>query len=139
MIRIARSHFFCCFETILRNFFHKKWFFKIKCVKFSSKIVKRFLLKKLFKFFYICEEFSMNTWKLLTFKYVLKIKKLWYFSDNWNKILIVLAIKNSFTIQLLKYDSEFCFFWAVFFSDFSDFFFSVKLIDSEKMNQNTKK
>ena len=94
--------FFCCFETILKDFLHEKWFFEIKCVKSPSKIVKRILLKKLFRFFSAREKSSMNTWELSTFKYVLKVKKLWYFSDSWNKILIALAIKNSFTIQLLK-------------------------------------
>ena len=125
--------FFCCFETILKNSFHEKFseftFFEAKWIKYFSEIVKRFSLKEIFRFFSVRENFSVNTWKLSTFKYVRKIKELRYFSDNWNKILIVLAIKNPFTIQLLKYDSEFCFFWTAFFLIF---FFSIRLLDSEK-------
>ena len=98
--------FFCYSETILKNFFHEKFseftFFETKWIKYFSEIVKRFSLKEIFKSFFAREKFSVNTWKLSTFKYVRKIKKFRYSSDNWNKVLIVLTINDSFTTQLLK-------------------------------------
>ena len=120
--------FFCCSETILKKIFQIRFseftFSEARWVEYFFEIVKRFSLSKTFRFFSACKNFSVNAWKWSMFKYVRKVKKFRYFSDNWNKVLIVLIINDSFTIQLLKYDSEFCFFWAAFFLIFLIFFFS---------------
>ena len=93
---------FCCFETALIAFFHRRFVADkkraSKDIDFFSKIMKRLTDWKIM-FFFSSEVFFVKMWKSSTFKYVLKAKKSRNSSVFWNRIFVAFKISDSSTIH----------------------------------------